>query len=287
MKTQLSESETLQVLLNNPFGKSIFDSVRETGNLDWHAVNNAFDTLSKEELDKLRFPENVYIPDERLITRINDYKRWRNKEKAENSGELMEEIALLVFLSLQQSPNEFNIESYPSYAHQYDLVVDGPREPTTNWHRLIKYLGLSDVSSIVVVEAKNTKEQVSLSQFSRMCAILQNHFANSCQLGVFFTREGVSGFPGKDGKQQRSLKFSKAAQIIFFAKTNKYIVAIDEHEFDRLMQPGGFIRLLDEKIREVEKVTGVDRFDQDVSLKKSLLPDHLAKWMPQKRNEKE
>ncbi len=167
----------------------------------------------------------------------------------------MEEIAYLTFRGLRGCTKAL---SYQSYADQLDLVVSGEKE----WVALQHYLGLKDFPTIVV-EGKNIDTPVDVQQFARLCSIVQNMFSTTCGLGVFFTRTGATGFPGL-GKRVQSLRYARATQAIFHARTNKFIVVLSDADFSKLTKIGGLPRLLKDKMQEVEDATGLDLPSPDI-----------------------
>jgi hypothetical protein len=174
-------------------------------------------TIHSMFLDAVTNPDYLYKPDSKLIQRIKDYKVWCQTRKGEDPGKLMEEIAYLAFRGLRGCNMQL---SYQSFADQFDLVVSGDG----SWDALVRFLGVTGFPTIVV-EAKNIDKVVDVSQFTRLCAIVQNNFEYQCALGVFVTREGAAGFP--KGIRKRSFQHAWATQIIFHAKTKKFVVVLD------------------------------------------------------------
>ncbi len=188
----------------------------------------------------------------------------------------MEELVFLAFRCLQ---GWCSIKSYQSYAAQHDLVISGSEG---GWLLLMILLHLPPQSGTIVVEAKNLSEAVSDSQFSRLCGVIQNKFSQLCHLGVLFTRFGASGFPDASGsrskKPQRSLKDARATQVLFHARTEKYVVVFSEKDIQALASPGSLVRLLEAKIRDIEEATGLDwSFSED--WREIVLPPHMSKYM--------
>jgi len=153
-----------------------------------------------------------------LDKRLDEYFEWcAGSRDDENAGELLEEIAYLLFQSLV---GVGNIRSFQSYAPQHDLVVDGESK---NWALLMQYLHLPKSGRSVVVECKNQDNSIDDQQFSRLCSLLQNKFQDLSHLGVFISRTPAAGFPKKE-KRERSLRDARATQALFHAKTGKYVV---------------------------------------------------------------
>ncbi|MCB9420467.1 MAG: hypothetical protein H6667_11725 [Ardenticatenaceae bacterium] len=126
----------------------------------------------------------------------------------------------------------------------------------------------------IVIEAKNLKKPVNDQQFSRLCHIVQNMFKTTSHLGVFFSRSGATGF-----KTRRSLRDSRATQILFHAITQKFVVVFNHEEILRLKQAGSLPKLLEAKIRDIESSSSMPE-DFNLDWKKINIPDHLAKWIP-------
>jgi hypothetical protein len=146
-------------------------------------------------------PEDfLYVPDSRLIDKLQEYKTLitldsnaKPKTKAQASamakaqGELMEQVAALAFSCLKG----WNyLKSYPSYAEQHDLVIGGNSHL---WEMSAK--GIMGAASMltIVIEAKYLNKPLSSAQFTRLCYILQNKFAQSSSLGVFLSDRGATG----------------------------------------------------------------------------------------------
>lgn len=225
-----------------------------------------------------------YEPDQSLVSRIHDYNEWCQNPEDEDPGKLMEEIAYLAFRCLQ---GKSSIKSYQSFAPQIDLSVTGS---SPIWSKLIEYLHLPGTHRTIVIEAKNlgaatsrSRGRVTDAQFSRLCSILQNQFGGTSELGVFVTRFGATGFPrtappGQRTIRRRGLRDAQATQIVFHAKTSKYVVVLDHNDIQKLVDPGALPRILEAKIRAVEEWTGLPvEFDQE--WQQVDLPAHLNKYL--------
>ncbi len=227
---------------------------------------------SAQLFDKWDLAEYLYAPDAALVSRISDYNRWRELKEAkdpghkeENPGHLMEEIALLAFRCLKGWES---VRSYQSYGPQHDLVISGSEGP---WVLLMVYLHLPPTGRTIVVEAKNPSRTVSDQQFSRLCSIIQNKFIATCHLGVFITRKGAAGFSNR-----RSLRDARATQALFHAKTEKFVIVLDNQDLQQLTREGGLPRVLESKIRDVENASSVPS-EVDDAWKSIELPPHLAR----------
>jgi hypothetical protein len=206
-----------------------------------------------------------------LDKRLDDYFEWcAGSRDDENAGELLEEIAYLLFQSLV---GVGNIRSFQSYAPQHDLVVDGESK---NWDLLMQYLHLPKSGRSVVVECKNQEKSIDDQQFSRLCSLLQNKFQDSCHLGVFISHTPAAGFPKRE-KRERSLRDARATQALFHAKTGKYVVVIDHGNLIQIRNGANIAKILDAKIREVEASSGVI-LEFNERWEETILPGHLAKF---------
>lgn len=235
-------------------------------------------------IDNWNIPERLYIPDETLKRRLKDFEKWcEEKDRkplgerdSEEAGELMEEIA---FLALRCLKGYEAVKSYQSFAGQIDLVVSGS---TSSWILLMKVLHLDAKFRSIVVEAKNLQEKVDDKQFSRFCYHLQNTFVNTAQLGIFFTRLGATGFPksmsASDRVRQRSLRDAQATQILFYARSSKFVVVLNKEDIINLREPGTLVRLLERKVRAIEEWTGIVS-DDESSLPEVDIPGHLLKYI--------
>lgn len=228
-------------------------------------------------MNKWLIPENYFIPDQNLIRRIEDYTEWCAGRKDEDGGLLMEEIAYLAFRCLKGYER---IMSYRSYSAQHDLEISGS---TKEWILITRYLHLPDTGRSIIVEAKNLDAPVNDQQFSRLCGILENKFKITSHLGVFFTRNGATGFPTAS-KRVTALKDARATQILFHAKTNKFVVVLDDSDIKKLKDKGSLLAILESKIQDVESATptGLPSGFEEEELEdfmKTELPSHLKKYI--------
>lgn len=224
--------------------------------------------LNETVINAVTNPDYLYTPHERLSRRVAEYRTWCQTRTGENAGRLMEEIAYLAFSGLR---GWNSILSYQSYADQIDLVVSGDQL----WEALLIYLGLSSFT-VIVVEAKNTDDPVDVAQFTHLCSIVQNNFATTCGLGVFVTRSGASGFA--EDQRIRALQFAQATQIIFHAKTQKFVIVLTDTDIENLLIPGGLPRMIRDKMQRIEAFTGLDLSLDPNSWRQVDLPPHLSKY---------
>jgi hypothetical protein len=223
-----------------------------------------------ELLERQGWSQLLIKPSNKLMQRLEDYFDWYEGKSEEDAGELLEEIAYLLFQSLT---GVGNIRSFQSYSPQHDLVADGD---SNAWFLLMNYLHLPLSGRTILVECKNQQSNITDQQFLRLCSILQNKFQDTAHLGVFISRTPATGFP-KKGMKVRTLSNSRATQALFHAKTNKYVVVVDHDDLLKINKGVNFVKILEAKIREVEASAGISlEFDEE--LKETLLPPHLAKY---------
>ena len=139
-------------------------------------------------------------------------------------------------------------------------------------------LHLPQKSRTFVVEAKNIQDKVTDQQFSRLCSVVQFKFDVTCSLGIFFSRLGATGFPTKNTQRQRSLRDSRATQVLFHAKTRIFVVVLDHDDILQLDQIGALPRVLEAKIKDVEEVSGLS-LDINPNWNEIDLPPHLKKHL--------
>lgn len=270
----MTEEEAKDLLLQTML------SVKEQTGWDDGQIAEALSDINRT----FNYYESLYQPDEALINKLQDYRTWYQQltqaRKTKNNatikqlnqvaGNLMEELACLAFRCVRGFDS---IKSFQSYAPQYDLIISGS---TQAWLMLIKLLHLPVNGRSILVEVKNTEDTVSDAQFSRLCSVITSKLSTTCSLGVFFTRSGASGFPEPmQNSRQRSLQNSRATQVIFHAKTDKFIVVLDHSEIETLDQSGALPRILEAKIRDVEEASGLS-LDFTEGWIEIDLPAHLA-----------
>jgi hypothetical protein len=246
-----SEEEAKELFFKSALGQALLPEIMNTGRIDFSL------------LESMDFPGYFYVPSEELKKKIDAYlKAFRSGRKHDT---LLEQVALLTFLSLNTS---LEIESYQSYAPQLDLVVSGTAAPFTLWRLFMEFIGLQ-ANSVIVIEAKSHSKPVSDAQFSRFCSILQNQFGSLCRLGIFFPSRNAI-------KKMIPLRYARATQHLFHARSEKFVVVFDHHDLVELKRNGSLLYLLRNKILEVEKATGFlasgDRIKPPSELS---LPSHL------------
>lgn len=227
--------------------------------------------IRKEILESDGWVDLLQTESEQLDRRLDEYFDWCDGKRDERAGELLEEIGFLLFKTIV---GVGNIRSFQSYAPQHDLVVEGVSH---NWRLLMQYLHLPESGRTIVVECKNQTNKVTDQQFSRLCGILQNKFADTAHLGVFISRTPATGFAHAENISSRSLRDARATQALFHAKTGKYVIVVDHRNLEQIKQGMPFVRILEAKIREVEASSGLDLTFTE-NWKEVLLPKHLRQY---------
>jgi len=223
-----------------------------------------------------RVEEYLFSPSPELLQRIENYIQWCDGKRTEDAGQLMEEIALLTFLSVK---GEKSLKSFQSYGPQVDLSVTGS---DGNWRILCSHLRIDWNQRTICVEAKNINDKVDDQQFGRFCSIVEHMFRNDCLVGVFFTRSGASGLPEESDTatsltiRKRGLRDAAATQLLFHARTRKYVVVFDDLDIRSLTVRGSFVQVLNKKLRQVEEWTGLPSSFTEKYVEVDL-PRHLRK----------
>ena len=218
-----------------------------------------------------------YKPHPKLKEVIAKYDIWcqtqpttpsERKVHEAQGGRLMEQLALSAFMGLE---GDYEYSSFTSVNTQHDLVIYG--DIRTAWGVIQETIGFDSATPChkVVIEAKNLKHEVDSAYFSRLCFAVQNKYAEQCRLGVFFTRKGAKGF-----NRRQTLTSARATQILFHASTQKYIVVFDESDIRALLEPGMLIKMLRDKISDIEDMRKTYINQYDGALEDHALPDHLA-----------
>lgn len=128
---------------------------------------------------------------------------------------------------------------------------------------------------MIVIEAKYQTPPVEATQFTRLCYIIEHKFDNNSCLGVFFSDSGASGMSNTG-----SLQHARAAQVIFHARTKKYVVVLDRNDILELVHPGALLRILRSKIWDVEANANISYAQySNMQWLEVKLPQHLAKHL--------
>lgn len=218
-------------------------------------------------------PEDMYVPDETLTKRIEDYVRWCKTKKGENPGQLLEEIVFLAFRCLRGCSD---LKSYQSFSSQMDLVAGGEDH---HWIILLTYLHLNLKQRFIIVEVKNQRQRVNDQQFSRVCWLLEDRFRRTSELGVIVARAGATGFPDrKSTKSRRCLEGAQATQLFYYAEKRKFVIVLEHEDIIALGKPGALVRLLETRIRAVEHWTGATT-SVPTRVTEVELPAHLRQYV--------
>lgn len=200
-------------------------------------------------------PANLNIYLDKLQEEIaisNLPKKDRPANHHNNIGQLLEQIACLCFQGLS---GVTSLKSFQSPGPQYDLLITGD---SFGWMALCKSLYIDFKSRDILVEVKATEDKVSDKIFSRLCGLLELNLLKSSQLGVFFTLNGATGFPGKDDtRRQRKIGDSRLRQLLFLIGKGKSIIVLDQDDIKQLDQAGSLINILIRKIRDIEYLSGL------------------------------
>ncbi len=219
-------------------------------------VIDALEQLSPDDPASEGLATYLYVADPRLSQYLKRLQKLTQLEKpthaeSKKGGELLEQIAFLVFCGLK---GVTSVKSFQSAGPQYDLLVTGDE---VAWLHVCNLLYLKENQRGIVVEAKATKEPLPDKQFARLCSIMDLNVSSTVGLGVFFTLNGASGFPKNDSSRQRALSDSRLRQVVFHAKTRKMIVVLDKNDILELGKNGTLIRTLVRKIRDLCELSGL------------------------------
>jgi hypothetical protein len=216
----------------------------------------------------------LYVTNPKLSDYLKKFEDHLNIDNPSGSqlrerGYLLEQIIYLVFRGLKGASS---FKSFQSAGPQYDLLITGDNE---QWIIVCKFLYLDIQTRDIVIEAKAKKDPLPDKDFARLCCIMDLNLTNS-GLGIFFTIKGATGFPTKnDSTRQRCLKDCKLRQVLYHAKTGKYIIVLDKDDILSLGKNGTLIKLLQRKIRDVRELSGIPtttvELNEEIDLPKHLL----------------
>jgi len=229
--------------------------------------------LDKDDPASDKLASYLYIADQKLaeyLAKLQEFTLLKNPTQVQsrNAGELLEQIAYLVFRGLMGSTS---FKSFQSAGPQYDLLISGDQH---NWLAVCKLLYLRENQRGIVIEAKATKDALPDKHFARLCSIMELNLSNTVGLGVFFTLKGATGFPKSGDPRQRSISNCRLRQVIFHAKTQKTIVVLDQNDIFELSKNGTLIEILVRKIRDVSELSGLPNPPIEET-KEIDLPEHL------------
>ena len=214
----------------------------------------------------------LYVVDDRLINYVEQLKKSRDlikdtDETRQERGKLLEQIAFLIFSGLRGISS---IKSFQSAGPQHDLVVTGDGE---TWLTVTKLLYLQTEQRDIIIEAKATKSPLPDKQFARLCNIMHLNLTGA-GLGIFLTLKGATGFPKKNEARQRKISDSRLCQVLFHAKTGKFVIVLNEDDISALCENVTLIPTLVRKIRDLFELSGLPTVPSE-NLKETDLPHHL------------
>lgn len=186
-----------------------------------------------------------------LESTIETYKDKKKDSHYNNTiGRLMEQIAFLSFKSIE---GVSAVSSFQSSGPQYDLIVTGD---TPQWLSLCSLMRINHENRDIIIEAKATQAKVNDQQFARLCSLMQMNLKNTAGLGVFFSLNGASGFP--TNKRIKGLQAARLRQVMFMLSEKKPIVVFDKNDIISLDKPGSLIKIIIQKIREIDQLSGLN-----------------------------
>lgn len=203
----------------------------------------------------------LYVPDPRLSGHLDDLRSFLQihnptKSQRQEAGYLLEKILVLSFKGLAGASE---IKNYQSASHQYDLVISGDGD---EWDTICNRLYLrgnnpNQSCRTILIEAKAIGKPVSSPQFARLCHILNIDFSDTVDLGILFTLNGAAGFPKRGDKRAICVRHARLCQLLFYAKSGKKVLVLDQDDILELDQNGSLMRILIRKIRELEQASGL------------------------------
>lgn len=237
------------------------------------SVIEALEILDRDHPASDKMASYLYTPDKKLQEFIEELKKFTQLPKptqseSKKAGELLEQIACLVFRGLKGATS---LKSFQSAGPQYDFLVSGDQPA---WLHVCNLLYLKGNQRGIVVEAKATKQPLPDKQFARLCSIMELNLSSTVGLGVFFTLKGATGFPDSNDSRQRAIRDSRLRQVIFHAKTQKLIVVLDKNDIFTLSKNGSLIQLLVRKIRDLCELSGLPTCPVE-QIEEIDLPAHL------------
>ena len=187
------------------------------------------------------------------LSAFRSYLDLSQKEDAHRrcAGYLLETIIALGFSGLE---GVVGIKSYQSAGGQYDLVVNGGAgEPL--WRIVREFLHMPDGRNDLIVEVKATEGRINDQQMLRFCGLIDAHFRDTVGLGVMICPQGATGYPTA-ARRVHSLKAARMHQVLFHARSGVAVVVLEESDIFAMLNPGGLLRSLDAKGRELRELRG-------------------------------
>lgn len=133
----------------------------------------------------------------------------------------------------------------------------------TQWQQICKMIRVCDEARGIFVEAKARRGKIGDPDLERIAGIL------SASLEYDSTRRARKPFRGSPALPVRAVSDASLTQQLFYAHTGKPIIVLELHDLDRLLDPGGLIWLLEEKIRALRRRSPSSRVGRG-----------RAKWSP-------
>ena len=221
-----------------------------------NAILSNLEKLDRDDPATDKLASYCYTADKRLPNTLETFTKHLkiknlSQSQLKERGNLLEQIVYLVFQGLKGTTS---FKSFQSAGAQYDLLVTGDNE---QWMTVCKLLYLDLTQRGIITESKARKDKLKYKDFARLCSIMESNLTG-CGLGIFFTLEGATGFPTTEqSSRQRAVRDCKLRQVIFHAKTQKYIVVFDKDEILKLGKNGTFVTMLTRKIREIQELSGI------------------------------
>jgi hypothetical protein len=215
----------------------------------------------------------LYVADRRINEYLETFKQLLQIEKPtqkqlKDRGKILEQIVYLVFSSLK---GVTSLKSFQSASSQYDLLVSGD---DVDWHPVCKQLYLDISQRDIIVEAKAKNSKLPDKDFARLCSIMNENYTGA-GLGIFFTLKGATGFPDKSlSSRQRKVGDCRLRQALFHARTNKFIIVLDQEDIFKLGKNGTLLQILARKIRDLRELSGLPTVPVEEFIEVDL-PPHL------------
>ncbi len=237
-------------------------------------VLKALEKIDRDDPASDKLSSYLYIPDSRMseyLIQLDNLLKISKPKKAElrERGKTLEQIVCLAFNSLK---GVTSLKSFQSAGPQYDLLITGD---TIDWNVICKQLYIDTPKRDIVVEAKARKEKLQDKDFARLCSIMELNLTGA-SLGIFFTLNGATGFPQRNClTRQRKISDCRLRQVIYYAKTNKFVVVLDKQDIFELNRNGSLIQILTRKIRDLRELSGFPTTSVN-DFKEIDLPGHLS-----------
>lgn len=236
-------------------------------------IIDALTCLNSDSLESDKLASYLYVADLRIKEYLEKFNQLLqiNKPKPkqlQDRGKILEQIVYLVFRSLK---GVTSLKSFQSAGPQYDLIVTGD---DTDWHLVCKHLYLDISQRDIVIEAKARNSKLSDKDFARLCSIMNENLTGA-GLGIFFTLKGAAGFPERNStSRQRKISDCRLRQVLFHARTDKFIIVLDKEDIFELGKNGTLLQILTRKIRDLRELSGLSTVPIE-QFQEIDLPPHL------------